>query len=232
VIILFALNIFVAYIWDKNSQNVFTAVSGWISAGATAFVGYVAYWQDRQYREYANKQNVLNILMNEKKDMVALACEYKQTASFTDIVTKVFKEISHLEPDKELAGLDNIVSAISNHYSYGFLNTLEIFVDKLKSDMYFIAGKKELIESIKEMKKYTDEKLSKMLEIKLETDDVTDIIKNGFDLQLSVFKHFNKFTLGIGKLINILKDKPYAEIENYLIGSMAENEKLRIGKII
>ena len=64
IFVLFVTNIISAIIFDDSNSNanLFTAISGWVSAIATVVLGYIAVWQNKRYKELSDDMTDLMIM--------------------------------------------------------------------------------------------------------------------------------------------------------------------------
>lgn len=62
IILALLLNVGFALLSPSNNANIFTAVSGWISAIATIVLGCIAVWQNKRYKELSDDMTDLMLM--------------------------------------------------------------------------------------------------------------------------------------------------------------------------
>lgn len=65
-VVFFIVNIIFACIFSQEGANIFTAISGWVSFGATVMIGIIAYRQGKRFKDEAEtKERFVDIIIGQ-----------------------------------------------------------------------------------------------------------------------------------------------------------------------
>ena len=187
-----ALNIYLAYISNQEYANLFTAISGWVSGVATAFIGFIAYFQNNRYTLLNLKRDTKQQIYEERKAFVDLYNKNVFPNKLTDLLSVVIYPCQDENQQRTMYDLqlNNLRQDL-----FSFLQSIQAF--------NFIPD--NLLEIIEEIKKMLDctykhyEKIKHSLkndetvinEIKIIGEESLKWIKKMLQLKQRVFNEYD-----------------------------------------
>ena len=146
-VVLCAVNIVFACIYNREGANIFTAISGWVSFLATILVGVIAFQQNQKYMFLSHKQVILNSIQNEQSMFSSEVNEISDIGKYANVITKMILLSERSEPEESLELLMSCTGLIVKiqkfsaslfHYQYCPMEALNMY-QKCDEMLHFLA---------------------------------------------------------------------------------------------
>lgn len=123
-------NIVLAIIFPSIGANIFTAISGWVSGFATTILGFIAVWQNKQYKRQGDKNRLLDAVKREVDLVDNIYYKYIESCDSAILIFNV-QRLKRQENDVYFDNLIEFQIALSKIIDliYNKINTMNFFIN-------------------------------------------------------------------------------------------------------